>query len=116
MASLFLYVAFYSYVIAPGQGIEVYQAHAEQAGPVLTIFVGVVIFFFIARWLARRSANPVGAALLFWAAWAVLDGAFILVATSGVEGGALPVWAIPASYLTKLAAAWFGARGVRAAA
>ena len=87
-----------------------YQRHTRLAGPWLLLPLGMALFYWMARWRARRD-DPQAAmsnALAFWFAWAQLDLSFLLAA-DGAKGMVpmLPFWI--ASLTTKLLSVWVGA-------
>src|ERR1700682_1028334 len=98
-----LYMVIYGH-FNPGHPEDFYQRHVRIAGPWISITVVIPIFFFFARWLARRSS-----AVAFWVIWAVLDTS-ILIAADGPSavGHILPFWI--ASLASKLFSVWAGVR------
>jgi hypothetical protein len=51
------WVAFYSYVLAPGHDRIFYEAYAGRSGPVVSVVAGAPVFFLFAWWLARRRGS-----------------------------------------------------------
>jgi hypothetical protein len=102
VAASFVWVAIYSYVVNPGQPIEVYQQYAQSSAPWVSILAGLPIFFAAARWVARNRPS----AIAMWAIVFVFDAA--LLAISGI--GTLSPWVIALSYLTKFLASYLGGR------
>jgi hypothetical protein len=90
----------------PGYPEDFYQRHIRVAGPWISIVVGIPIFFFFARWLARRGNYS---AVAFWVIWAVLDTSILIAADgAGAIGHILPFWI--ASLASKLLSIWAGVR------
>jgi hypothetical protein len=104
LAAAVVWVAFYSYVIDPGQPTAVYAQHAQVSGPWVSIVAGAPIFYAASRWIARARRT----ALALWGVFAVVDGA-LLVATWAGGGAMLGLQAL-ASYATKLLACDRGGR------
>ncbi len=100
------WVAIYSYLIAPGQPIAAYQAHAQVSGPWVSLILGVPVFFVLGRWLARHRPTAARAsAIALGAGYVIIDLAILLAAAQG----AIPWGMVAANYIVKLGAAWFGA-------
>jgi hypothetical protein len=110
IGAAFGWVAFYSYMIAPGQPIEHYQAYAQASGPWVSIIAGIPIFYSASRWIARSRAS----ALALWSIFVVIDGSLFLLAPAGL--GDLSIAIIVASYLTKIFACYVGGAHADAAA
>lgn len=104
IAAAFLWVAFYSYVINPGQPLAVYQQHAQVSGPWVSIIAGFIIFYAASRWVARSVPTAMALFVIFL----VIDG-LLLVLASAQADAALFVLA-GASYATKLIACYLGGR------
>jgi hypothetical protein len=100
------WVAFYSHVIAPGQSIEAYQAHAQASGPWVSIVAGAPIFYAASRWIARNKRTAMALFLLFL----TLDVGLVLAMSA--PGAALPFALFALSYGTKSIACYLG--GARA--
>lgn len=104
VAIAFGWVWFYSVAIAPGHDGAFYQAYAQRVAPISGIIAGIPIFL-AAGWVAARGPGADRAALLPAAAYILLD--LVLLIASGLWP---PLWSLAVSYLTKLAACWFGGR------
>ncbi|MBM3740326.1 MAG: hypothetical protein FJW39_31615 [Acidobacteria bacterium] len=106
IAAAFGWVAIYSYLINPGQPTAAYQAHAQTAGPWVSLLAGAPIFYASSRWIARSRPT----ALALFATFVVIDGALLVaMLESWVDA---PFVLIGLSYLTKLGAcAWGGQHG-----
>ncbi len=100
IAAAFGWVAIYSYLINPNQPLAIYEQHAVDSGPWVSILAGIPIFYTAARWIAR--SRPTALALC------VIVLAFDATVLALVGIGTLPIWIVALSYLTKLAASWWG--------
>jgi FtsH-binding integral membrane protein len=102
IAAAFVWVALYSYLIAPGQPVAAYHAYAQLSGPWVSIVAGFPVFFAVSYRLARNVSTGVVMFLVFFA----IDGGILLATTSD----ATPVpWGLAAvSYATKLIACVIG--------
>lgn len=102
VASAFAWVAVYSYLINPNQPLAVYEQHALDSGPWVSILAGVPLFYAVARWIARDRPT----ALAFCTIVLVFDAMVIMWAAG--TGPGLPLWIVALSYGSKLMAVWFG--------
>lgn len=102
IAAAFGWVAFYSYALNPGQAIEVYQQHAQDSGPWVSIVAGFFIFYAVSRWIARSVAT----ALALFVVFVLIDVTLLVLmgATLSIELLAMTI----ASFSTKLAACYLG--------
>ena len=108
IACVFGWVAIYSHLINPGQQLDHYQAYAQQSAPWVAVIAGFPIFYAASRWIARVRSS----ALALFGFFFFLDAG--LTALSGVPFEQLPLGFFAASYLTKLAACyWGGSHGQR---
>src|SRR5437588_59855 len=75
-----IYMVIYG-MFNPGHPEEFYQQHVRAAGPIISIVVGIPLFFLLARWLARRAPKGAGqqTAIALWVVWALLDTAILCV-------------------------------------
>jgi len=106
IAGAVAWVAIYSYLIAPGQPIAAYQAHAQVSGPWVSLVLGIPVFFGLARWLARhRPAAARASAIALGGGYLVVDLAILLAAAQSE----IPWGMVAANYVVKLTAAWVGA-------
>jgi hypothetical protein len=105
-----LWVAFYSYVIDPGQPVAVYRQHAQVSGPYVSIVAGVVVFSALGRWWIGSLRTALAWIILYLA----VDAA-ILWAVSGTAP-ALPWTLVVASYATKAVCGLLAARRAEHAA
>jgi len=104
VACAFLWVAIYSYLIAPGQSEAAYEAYAMRATPWSAIIAGMPILFgagwLLARWHGGGWRTGIGVAI----AYAAMD-LLILLAFNALL--AMP-FIVLVSDATKLAAAALG--------
>lgn len=102
----FVWVAFYSHVLNPGQAYAQYQAWAAHVSPWIGIAGGIPLVYLFCRKLARtRPAIPT--ALVMFATCAALDLLMVML-TSGADAGACAL-----GLLTTLASGLLGARAGR---
>ncbi len=81
IAAAFAWVAFYSYLVHPGETPAFYQRYAEVASPWVSVLAGGPIFYGICRWIvsrARASAWPTAMAL--FGMFVILDLALVFAA------------------------------------
>lgn len=104
IAAAFLWVAIYSYAINPGQPMAVYQQHAQDSGPWVSILAGSVIFYSASRWIARSLPTAMALFVVFLA----IDGLLLVLAS--VEASISFFVLAGASYATKLLACYLGGR------
>jgi hypothetical protein len=108
IAAAFGWVAVHSHLINPGQPIAEYQAYAQASGPWVSIFAGFPIFYAASRWIGGNASS----ALVLWCVFLLVDGGLFVALPSD---GPLPLPLIAASYLTKLAACYWGGRSAEVA-
>jgi hypothetical protein len=103
-----LYMVVYSYIINPGHEKAYYDAHVKIAAPYCSIAAGVPLMFLTGWWVGGfwGGQHGVRSALIVWIAYASIDLA--AVAASGLTFKLCVLVAV--SFLTKLAAVYFGAR------
>jgi hypothetical protein len=106
-----LYMVAYSYVIDPGHDAAHYQAHARVSAPYSSIVVGMPLMFLACRWIGRKFAARfvITAALLVWLVYFLIDLTVVMFA--GAISRLALVFII--SFVTKLAAAYFGGLAAR---
>jgi hypothetical protein len=74
-------VAVYSYVVNPGQGAVVYEAHAESSAPFISGIFGFIVFFLVANyWKRNRYENIFKLTILFPLIYVLLDVAILSLA------------------------------------
>lgn len=104
----FLYVAFYSYVINPGQEFINYQQHALASAPYVSFIVGFPSMLLVCWWIARRTPSrklAMTAALLTCALYIAID--LTIAISLGEFSSIVLLFAI--SYIPYLIAAYVGA-------
>jgi hypothetical protein len=99
-----LWVAIYSYVLNPGQPINVYEQHAQASGPWVSLIVGFPIFYFASRWIARSLPT----ALALFGVFLTVDG--ILILLMGGQAAIAILWLIVLNFATKFLACYLGGR------
>ena len=108
IAAAFAWVAFYSYVVHPGETPAFYQRYAQVAGPWVSLLAGTPIFYLVCRWIGSRDPSRAWpTAMALFGLFVLLDGALMLAA------GTPPpriIGFVAASYLLKLVACHLGAR------
>ena len=95
-----LYMVVYSYAIDPGHDKAYYEAHVKIAAPYCSIVAGIPLMFFVGRWVGMQPA------MIVWAVYTAIDLAVFVASGPTSRMGAL----VAVSLLTKLAAAYLGAR------
>ena len=105
--SAFVWVGIYSYLIHPGEELSYYQNHAQFASPIVSVVVGIPVWFFACRWVGRKAGTrAVAMCLSAWLIVPVVDIPLGLLAQATAYN-----WAMVAiSDSTKLVAAYLGAR------
>ena len=102
-----LYMVVYGHLIDPGHEEQYYRDHIEIAAPYCSIVAGIPLMFLagwrVGGWWERAFA--VKAALVVWLAYALIDIGVLLAA--GLTRRIAVLFAV--SFLTKLAAVYFGA-------
>ncbi len=108
VAVSFLVVAIYSYLIHTGEAAEFYQAFAERSAPYSSIFAGMPLLFLLCWWFTRgyHWAFAIKSTLGIWLIYFLIDLAVLLYVgmTSRIAIFLL------ISAVTKLIAAWYGAK------
>jgi len=97
-----LWVAIYSYVLNPGQPMNVYEQHAQASGPWVSLIIGFPIFYFASRWIARSLPT----ALALFGVFLTVDG--ILILLMGGQSAIAILWLIVLNFATKLLACYLG--------
>ena len=105
--SAFVWVGIYSYLIHPGEELSYYQNHAQFASPIVSVVVGIPVWFFACRWVGRKAGTRAVAMCL--SAWLIVP---LIDMPLGILGQAKAYdWTMVAiSESTKLVAAYLGAR------
>lgn len=79
-------VAIYSYLINPGQAVEVYDQHAMVSAPWISCLFGFLVFFLVVRyWCLKRYEDLSRLALLFPMVYIILD--MVIITASGANWG-----------------------------
>ena len=79
-----LEVTVYSYLINPGQGIDIYNMHAEFSAPFISGIFGFIIFFLIARyWKKKGYQNLLKLIIIFPLIYILLN--FIIMSTADIQ-------------------------------
>lgn len=100
-------VAVYSMIINPNQEQLIYEQHAQLTAPFISIFFGIILFFFISRVLTKKRYKKrklIGIA--FPLIYIILD-LLILILSQTNWSKLYLVFII--SFLTKILASYFGA-------
>ena len=66
----FVWVGIYSYLIHPGEELSYYQNHAQFASPIVSVVVGIPVWFFACRWVGRKAGTRAVAMCL--SAWLIV--------------------------------------------
>jgi hypothetical protein len=112
IASAVAWVAFYSYVIHPGEDSSYYQEYAQVASPVVAVVVTGPFWFFGCRWIARKAGtSAIAMSLWVWVLVFLIDLPLMIVGRA--TGSAWVMFSIANSI--KLVAAYLGGRAALAA-
>jgi len=105
--SAFVWVGIYSYLIHPGEEPSYYQNHARFASPLVSVVVGIPVWFFACRWVGRKAGTHAGAMCLStWLIVPLIDIPLSLLAQATAYN-----WTMVAiSDSTKLLAAYLGGK------
>lgn len=108
VAASVLYMVIYGHLIDPGHDQAYYDAHIQMAAPYCSIVAGIPLMFLAGWWVGGwwQGRFAVRSAAAIWLAYAIIDVAIILAAGAASSIGLL----VAISLVTKLAAAYFGAR------
>jgi hypothetical protein len=83
IAATFAWVAFYAYVVHPGETPAFYQAYAQKAGPWVSVIAGTPIFYLVCRWIGSRDPSRAWAtAMALFGIFVVVDFALLLAAAT----------------------------------
>ena len=102
-----LYMVLYGHVIDPGHEKAYYQEHIKIAAPYCSIIAGIPLMFLAGWWVGSfwDAGLGVKSAIIVWLAYAVID--LVILAASGLTARIGVLFGV--SFLTKLAAVYFGA-------
>jgi hypothetical protein len=108
IAAAFAWVAFYSYLVHPGETAAFYQRYAQVASPWVSLLAGTPIFYLVCRRVGSRDPSRA------WPTAMAIFGLFVLVDLVLVFSAGIPpariVGFVAASHLLKLAACHLGGR------
>ncbi len=103
-----LYMVVYGHLIDPGHEAKYYNDHIQLAGPYCSIVAGIPLMFLagrlVVKWWDRKPG--VMAIVYVWMVYAAID--LTLLLSVGVTSSVFVLFVI--SFVTKLAAGYFGAR------
>ena len=81
IAATFAWVAFYSYLVHPGETPAFYQRYAQVAGPWVSLLAGTPIFYLVCRWIGSRVPSRAWpTAMALFGLFVLVDGALMLSA------------------------------------
>jgi hypothetical protein len=105
--SAFVWVGIYSYLIHPGEDLPYYQNYAQFSSPIVSVVVGIPVWFFACRWVGRKAGTrAVAMCLSAWLIVPVVDIPLSLLSQATAYD-----WTMVAiSDSTKLLAAYLGGR------
>jgi hypothetical protein len=102
-----IWVGIYSYLIHPGQQLPHYENYARFASPIVSVVVGIPVWFFACRWVGRKAGTC--AVTMCLSAWLIVPVIDIPLSLPG-QAKAYD-WAMVAiSDSTKLIAAYLGGK------
>ena len=103
----FVWVGIYAYLIHPGEDNSYYQNYAQFASPIVSVVVGIPVWFFACRWIGRKAGNrAVAMCLSVWLIVPLIDIPLSVLAQATAYD-----WAkVAISDSTKLLAAYLGGR------
>ena len=103
----FVWVAIYSYLIHPGEDLSYYQNYAQFSSPIVSVVVGIPVWFFTCRWVGRKAGTrAVAMCLSVWLIVPLIDMPLGILAQAKASD-----WAMMAiSNSTKLIAAYLGGK------
>jgi hypothetical protein len=108
VAASFVYMVVYGYAINPGHDDQFYRDHIEVAAPYVSIVAGIPLMFLAGWWVGGKWEREfaVKAGVTVWLVYAIIDLGVLVMA------GLTPRIAVlfSVSFLTKLAAAYLGAK------
>ena len=105
--SAFVWVGIYSYLIHPGENHSYYQNYAQFASPIVSVVVGIPLWFFACRWVGRKAGTrAVAMCLSAWLIVPLIDIPLGILAQATAYDWTM----IAISDSTKLLAAYLGGR------
>jgi hypothetical protein len=87
--------------------MDSYHAFAEASGPWVSTLLGIPVLFLLCRWLGRSAPARSRATAL--ALLAILLGSDLAMILASAPIAEIPWHLVAISYLTKMAAGWWGA-------
>ena len=103
----FVWVGIYGYLIHPGEELSYYQNYAQFASPIVSVVVGIPVWFFACRWVGRKAGTrAVAMCLSAWLIVPLIDIPLGILAQAKAYDWAM----IAISDSTKLLAAYLGGR------
>jgi len=111
VALSFVEVYLYSILINPGQDQSIYELHAQQSAPYISILFGIPFFYFVSRKLAKKASIPVqwiGVSLPI--VYMILDAMILLAFQIDWSEHGLVFFI---SFVTKLGASYLGAKAAQ---
>lgn len=92
-----LEVAFYAYLVNPGQAPAYYEQHADFSAPLVSGFFGFILFFLVARyWKKQELQSGFTLAMLFPLTYILLD-VLVLLALGTIEWSSFILIMLPAN-------------------
>jgi len=80
IAAAFAWVAFYSYLVHPGETPAFYESYAQVSGPWVSLLAGTPIFYLTCRWIGSRVPSRAGAtAMALFGLFVLVDLALLLI-------------------------------------
>jgi len=103
----FVWVGIYSYLIHPGEQLSYYENYARFASPIVSVAVGIPVWFFACRWVGRKAGTrAVAMCLSAWLIVPLIDIPLGILAQAKAYDWTM----IAISDSTKLLAAYLGGR------
>ena len=100
-----VWVGIYSYLIHPGEELPYYQNYAQFASPIVSVVVGIPVWFFVCRWVGRKAGTrAVAMCLTAWLIVPLIDIPLGILGLAKVYDWTM----IAISDSTKLLAAYLG--------
>ncbi|MEM7087435.1 MAG: hypothetical protein AAF489_14710 [Bacteroidota bacterium] len=109
----FIEVFIYSMIINPGQDQSVYNDHTAKSAPIVAIVFGIILFFLVARLLAKKRSDKRTFIGLMLAIFYIIIDLLVLI-PFGVDWGKHYLVFI-LSFGTKLLAGFAGAYTIKVA-
>ena len=112
VAASILYMVIYGHLIDPGHEQQYYDAHIQAAAPYCSIVAGIPLMFIAGRWIAGwwHGTFAVKSAIFVWLVYVLIDFTVVMLA-GGMTAKFAALFAV--SFVTKLAAVYFGAASAK---